>query len=37
MEKNNMYKHGIPKFYGQKYAFWNRRMKTYIHAQGFEI
>jgi hypothetical protein len=37
MESNNLYKNGIPKFYGHKYAFWNIRMKTYIHAQGFEI
>jgi hypothetical protein len=37
MERNNMYKHGIPQFDGQKYAFWRRRMKTYIQAQGFEI
>jgi hypothetical protein len=32
-----LYKNGIPQFYGQKYAFWSIRMKTYIHAQGFEI
>jgi hypothetical protein len=32
-----MYKNGIPQFDGQKYAFWIRRMKTYIHAQRFEI
>jgi hypothetical protein len=37
MESNNMYKNGIPQFDGQKYAFWSRRMKTYIHAQGFKI
>jgi hypothetical protein len=37
MERNNMYKNGIPQFDGQKYAFWSRRMKTYIHAHGFEI
>jgi hypothetical protein len=37
MERNNMYKNGIPQFDGQKYAFWSRRMKTYIQAQGFEI
>ena len=37
MERNNMYKHGIPQFDGQKYAFRSRRMKTYIHAHGFEI
>jgi hypothetical protein len=34
---NNMYKHGIPQFDRQKYAFWSRRMKTYIPTQGFEI
>jgi hypothetical protein len=37
MEKNNMYKHGIPQFDGHKYAFWRRRMKIYIQAHGFEI
>jgi hypothetical protein len=37
MERNNMYKNGIPQFDGQKYAFWSIRMKTYIQAQGFEI
>jgi hypothetical protein len=37
MERNNLYKNGIPQFDGQKYAFWSIRMKTYIQAQGFEI
>jgi hypothetical protein len=37
MERNNLYKDGIPQFDGQKYAFWSIRMKTYIQAQGFEI
>jgi hypothetical protein len=37
MERNNMYKNIIPQFDGHKYAFWSRRMKTYIQAQGFEI
>jgi hypothetical protein len=37
MERNNLYKNGIPQFHGQKYAFWSIRMKTYIQAQGFEI
>jgi hypothetical protein len=37
MERNNMYKNGIPQFDGQKYAFWSIRMKTYIQTQGFEI
>ena len=37
MERNNLYKNGIPWFNGQKYAFWTIRMKTYIQAQGFEI
>jgi hypothetical protein len=37
MERNNLYKNGIPQFDGQKYAFWSLRMKTYIHAHGFEI
>jgi hypothetical protein len=30
MERNNMYKNGIPQLDGKKYAFWRRRMKTYI-------
>jgi hypothetical protein len=37
MERNNLYKNGIPQFDGQKYAFWSIRMKTYIQAHGFEI
>jgi hypothetical protein len=37
MERNNLYKNGIPQFNGQKCAFWNIRMKSYIQAQGFEI
>jgi hypothetical protein len=37
MERNNMYKNGIPQFDGHKYAFWSRKMKTYIQEQGFEI
>jgi hypothetical protein len=37
MESNNMYKNGIPQFDAQKYAFCIRRMKTYMHAQRFEI
>jgi hypothetical protein len=37
MERNNLYKNGIPQFNGQKYAFWSIRMKTYIQAHGFEI
>ena len=32
-----MYKNGKPQFDGQKYAFWSRRMKTYIQEQGFEM
>jgi hypothetical protein len=32
-----MYKNRIPQFDGQKYAFWTRKMKTYILAHGFEI
>jgi hypothetical protein len=30
MERNNLYKNGIPQFDGQRYAFWSIRMKTYI-------
>jgi hypothetical protein len=37
MESNNMYKNGIPQFDGHNYAFWRRRMKTYVQAQGFEV
>ena len=37
MKRNNMYKHGIPQFYEQKYALWIRRMKTYIQGHGVEI
>jgi hypothetical protein len=37
MERNNLYKNGIPQFDGKKYAFWSIRMKTYIHAQGFQV
>jgi hypothetical protein len=32
-----MYKNGIPQFDGKKYAFFRRRMKTYIQAWGFKI
>jgi hypothetical protein len=32
-----MYKNGITQFDGQNYAFWSRRMKTYLQAQGFEV
>ena len=32
-----MYKNGIPQFDGQNYAAQSRRMKTYVHAQGFEV
>ena len=37
MESTNSYKNGIPHFDGHKYDFWSIRMKTYIHAQRFEI
>jgi hypothetical protein len=37
MERNNLYKNGIPQFDGQKCAFWSIRMKTYIQAQGFQV
>jgi hypothetical protein len=37
MESTNSYKNGIPQFDGQKYAFWSIRMRTYIHAQGFQV
>ena len=32
-----MYKNGIRLFDGHKYAFWSIMMKTYIHAQGFQV
>jgi hypothetical protein len=28
---------GVPQFDGQDYAFWRRRMKTYVQAQGFDV
>jgi hypothetical protein len=28
---------GIPQFDGEYYAFWRRRMKTHIHALGFDV
>jgi hypothetical protein len=37
MERNNVYKNGIPQFDGQRYSFWSIRMKTYIQEQRFEI
>ena len=37
MERNILYKNGIPQFDGQKYAFWTIRMSTYIQAQGFQV
>jgi hypothetical protein len=37
MERNNMYKNGIPQFDGKKYALWSIMMKTYLQEHGFEI
>jgi hypothetical protein len=37
MERNSMSKNGIPEFDGQNYEFWTIRMKTYVHAHGFEV
>jgi hypothetical protein len=37
MESTNSYKNGIPQFDGHKYAFWSIRMRTYIHAHGFQV
>jgi hypothetical protein len=37
MERNNMYKNGIPRFDRNNYALWSRRMKTYVQAQRFEV
>jgi hypothetical protein len=28
---------GAPIFDGQNYAFWNKRMKTFLQAQGFDV
>jgi hypothetical protein len=28
---------GLPQFNGQNYAFWSRRMKTYMLAHGFDV
>jgi hypothetical protein len=28
---------GVPQFDDQNYAFWRRRMKTYVQAQGFDV
>jgi hypothetical protein len=30
-------KNGTPMFDGQNYAFWRRRMRTFLQAQGFDI
>jgi hypothetical protein len=32
-----MYTNGIPHFDGKNYAFWSRRMETYVQAHGFEV
>jgi hypothetical protein len=37
MERNNMYKNGIPQFDGQNYDLWSRRMKAYVQAHGFDV
>jgi hypothetical protein len=37
MESTNSYKNGIQQLDGQKYAFWSIRMKTCIHAHGFQV
>jgi hypothetical protein len=37
MESTNLYKNGIPQFYGQKYSFWSIRMKRYIQEYGFQV
>jgi hypothetical protein len=37
MESTNSYKNGLPQFDGQKYVSWSIRMKTYIHAHGFQF
>jgi hypothetical protein len=37
MERNNMYKNGIPQFDGEKYALWSIRMKIYVQIHGFEV
>jgi hypothetical protein len=30
-------KNGAPMFDGQNYTFWNKRMKTFLQAQGFDV
>jgi hypothetical protein len=37
MERNNMYRNGIPQFDGHNYVLWSKRMKTYVQAQGFDV
>jgi hypothetical protein len=37
MKKTNMYNNGIPQFDEHKYALWIRRIKTYVHAQEFNV
>jgi hypothetical protein len=37
MESMNSYKNGIPQFDGHEYDFWSIRMRTYIHAQVFQV
>jgi hypothetical protein len=37
MERNNLYKNGIPPFDAKKDSFWSRRMKTYVQSQGFDV
>jgi hypothetical protein len=28
---------GAPRFDGQNYAFWNKRMQTFLQAHGFDV
>jgi hypothetical protein len=28
---------GAQRFNGHNYTFWNKRMKTFLHAQGFDV
>jgi hypothetical protein len=37
MEINGMYKNEIPQFDGKNYAFWRKRMKTYVQEQIFDV
>jgi hypothetical protein len=40
MERNNLYRNGIPWFNGQNglnYEMWSKSMKTFLQAQGYDV